>query len=253
MQCSHRTSSNDSYGPCFLVRDLLRRIVPKAWRERASEPFAGYLYGTRSYAQEGEDLLLLRLLHGQRTGFYVDVGAHHPFRFSNTYLFYRMGWQGIVIDAIPGTEAKFRRCRPRDIAIETGVARQPGMRSFYQFDDPALNTFDPSLAEQRQQHGRWRLLRTTPIPCRPLSAILDEHLPSPTSTIDFLSVDVEGEDLAVLQSNDWQRFRPTIVVVESLVDSTGAPGTTPVVEYLQSLDYAPVSTLFNSMLFRARR
>jgi len=53
----------------------------------------------KSYSQEGEDLILLRIFEKKRIGFYVDVGSHHPFRFSNTYLFYRLGWRGINIDA----------------------------------------------------------------------------------------------------------------------------------------------------------
>ena len=32
--------------------------------------------------------------------------------------------------------------------------------------------------------------------------------------IDFLNVDVEGHDLEVLESNDWKRFRPKVIVVE---------------------------------------
>jgi len=70
-----------------------------------------------SFAQEGEDRVLYRMFQGRfgRPGFYVDVGAHHPTRFSNTYLFYRMGWRGINLDAMPGSMAAFARARPRDI------------------------------------------------------------------------------------------------------------------------------------------
>jgi hypothetical protein len=72
-------------------------------------------FSTRSYAQEGEDLLLARCLAYRDMGFYVDIGAHHPKRFSNTYLFYRRGWCGINIGAMPGSMSQFRRVRPRDI------------------------------------------------------------------------------------------------------------------------------------------
>ena len=48
-------------------------------------------YGKLSYSQEGEDVVLRRIFGENKNGFYVDVGAHHPIRFSNTYLFYRLG------------------------------------------------------------------------------------------------------------------------------------------------------------------
>src|SRR5262249_8232028 len=76
----------------------------------------------QSYSQEGEDLILDRILDSKRTGFYIDVGCHHPFRFSNSYLFYRRGWQGICVDPLPEAKSSFRRYRPRDTFVETAVA-----------------------------------------------------------------------------------------------------------------------------------
>ncbi len=69
-------------------------------------------YYQKSWSQEGEDLILYRFFDGKQNGFYVDVGAHHPFRFSNTYRFYRMGWHGINIDASPSTSTLKDLTRP---------------------------------------------------------------------------------------------------------------------------------------------
>ena len=74
-----------------------------------------------SYSQEGEDLVLARYF-AKSSLIYVDVGAHHPTRYSNTYLFYSQGWRGINIDAMPGSMDAFRRDRPRDINIEALVS-----------------------------------------------------------------------------------------------------------------------------------
>jgi len=99
--------------------------------------------GRLSYAQEGEDLVLARILGelGITTGFFVDIGAHHPARFSNTYYFYRRGWRGINVDALPGTKRLFQRMRSRDITIECGVGSQEGVLKYFAFNEPALNTF----------------------------------------------------------------------------------------------------------------
>ena len=105
----------------------------------------------RCYGQDGEDLILNRLLDGQMQGFYVDVGAHHPIRFSNTYLFYERGWTGINIDAMPGSMKKFRKLRPRDINVECGVASSSGKLTFHRFNEPALNTFDDVEAANKNK------------------------------------------------------------------------------------------------------
>ena len=79
-------------------------------------------YWLKSYSQEGEDIILARIFGKQQNGFYVDVGAHHPYRFSNTYFFYKRGWKGINIDAMPGSMKIFNKYRPRDKNIEAGIS-----------------------------------------------------------------------------------------------------------------------------------
>src|SRR5690348_9855363 len=94
------------------------------------------------YAQEGEDLVLRRFLNDVAQGFYVDVGAHHPRRFSNTHLFYRAGWSGINLEPNPEAQDLGAKCRPRDINLQMGVDEQSGVLKYHRFDEPALNTFD---------------------------------------------------------------------------------------------------------------
>jgi FkbM family methyltransferase len=167
-----------------------------------------------SYSQEGEDMILRRLFEDRRRGYYVDVGAHHPKRFSNTFTFYKKGWRGINIDAMPGSMAPFKRIRPRDVNLEVAIAEESRRATYFMFNDPALNTFDQDLARSRDGVGQFRIVRQQEISMLPLSAVLEKHLPSGQS-ITFLSVDVEGFDALVLRSNDWKRFRPECVLIES--------------------------------------
>jgi FkbM family methyltransferase len=166
------------------------------------------------YSQEGEDMILRRALNKRKHGFYVDVGAHHPFRFSNTYMLYKKGWRGINIDAMPGSMRLFDRYRPRDINLETAVAETPGKLIFYLFADPAVNTCDEQQAQESLRQGV-PLVEKKQLRSRRLEDILDQHLPAATP-IDVMSVDVEGLDLQVLKSNDWTRYRPRLLLVERL-------------------------------------
>jgi FkbM family methyltransferase len=209
--------------------------------------------GNRSYAQEGEDRVLSSLffkLHGGThisDGFYVDVGAHHPYRFSNTCLFYKQGWTGINIDANPGSMDAFKRERPRDVNVESGIGRRVGTLKLHVFNEPALNTFDENLAKARS-NDVWHVIEVVDVPIAPLSEILSKHVPD-GKRIDFLTVDVEGFDLDVLESNNWKEYRPSVVLVETFGLSFEDLVSDPVTRYLRSLDYVVYSKTVNSTFF----
>ncbi len=192
-------------------------------------------------------MILGRFFEAREIGFYVDVGAHHPFRFSNTYLFFRKGWSGINIDAAPGAMDSFRRFRSRDINLEIGIGMESSTMPFYMFSEPALNTFDEELARERNALAN-RLIRTVDVVVEPLGAILKKHVPS-GQAIDFLSVDVEGRDLEVLQSNDWNAFRPEIVVVETMSKDIGDLQASSCTRFLSEVGYVPLAKAIHSSFF----
>jgi hypothetical protein len=208
-----------------------------------------WAYRQPSFAQEGEDVLLMRIFGKQRRGFYVDVGCHHPHRFSNSYAFYRRGWSGICIDPLPGVAQRFKFWRPRDTALEIGISEDHGYLTYHLFNEPAINTFSEELARERDGLNNWRLLETCRVQTMPLSVVIDRHLPAEVKQIDFLSVDVEGLDLQVLRSNDWARHSPRVVVAECLKTSISDWLEDPVVVFLRQQGYLPVSKTVNSVLF----
>ena len=79
-----------------------------------------------SYSQEGEDMVLRSFFEGKKNykGFYIDVGAHHPYRYSNTLYFYKKGWCGINIEPTPGAIKTFNFFRRRYININFGISGQ---------------------------------------------------------------------------------------------------------------------------------
>ncbi|MBX9782843.1 MAG: FkbM family methyltransferase [Chitinophagaceae bacterium] len=203
-----------------------------------------------SFSQEGEDLVLYRLLGHQTKGLYVDVGAHHPYRFSNTFKFYLLGWRGINIDPLPGSKKILDEKRPGDINIEAGVLNRNGEAlTYYMFQDPAYNTFDETVAAQRQLPGSdYIFLEKKQIACYRLADILEKHLPKNTS-IDFLSIDVEGMDLEVLQSNNWELYRPRYIIAESLSTKLAEEFNAPISVFLQQQGYELTAKTANSLLF----
>lgn len=205
-------------------------------------------FALTAFSQEGEDLVLWRLLQNQARGFYVDVGAHHPFRFSNTQFFYARGWRGINIEADPAAHALFQEYRPEDINVSCMVSDEERSYPFDIYNEPALNS---GVAGRREHVGaNYFVKETLSLQARRLSSILDDLVPAGT-VIDFLSVDVEGFDLNVLRSNDWSRHRPRFVVVESFID-LGSPARNPVHEFLDQQGYGLRSFLYLSSVYARR-
>ncbi|WP_205945216.1 FkbM family methyltransferase [Pedobacter hiemivivus] len=166
-----------------------------------------------SYSQEGEDGILSRVFGNRQDGFFVDVGAHHPIRFSNTYKFYENGWRGINIDACPGSMEPFNRIRPLDINLEIPVSNLKEKMPFYVFNETALNTFSLELANEYQKKDSYWIDKTVVMETSTLASILDDHLPA-NQEIDFLSIDAEGFDFQILISNNWTKYKPKVVLIE---------------------------------------
>jgi FkbM family methyltransferase len=187
-----------------------------------------------SYAQEGEDRILMRYFDGRKKGFYLDVGAHHPRLYSNTYLFYNKGWNGINIDAMPGSMEIFNKQRPRDINIEAAISKNTEILTFYIFSDKALNTFSKDLADAREDRSKKHyLVDTKIIETKPLSDLLDKHLPQ-NQHIDFMTLDIEGYDLNALESINLDKYRPELILVEVYADNIM---DAPIDQYLRAQGY----------------
>ena len=229
-------------------------IIPSVQID-ADEPYISYSnriydFHNISFAQEGEDLILSRIFNLKKNGFYVDVGAHHPQRFSNTYLFYLQGWRGINIDAMPGSMEMFRELRPEDVNIEAGISNASEELTYYIFNESALNTFSDLVAAAKDGLRDYKIIDRVRVKTHKLSDVLDEYVPE-GQEIDFLSIDVEGLDYQVLLSNNWVKYKPRVVVVEELSlpleELTQRSNT---YYFLKEKGYVLFAKTFNSFFYR---
>ena len=205
----------------------------------------------KSYSQDGEDMILCSLFDdiGERkNGFYIDIGALHPFRFSNTAYFYDLGWNGINIEPTPTAIEEFENYRKRDINLNIGIANAQGELAFYCFDEPALNSFSKEISLERNDSTRYKIINTINIPVFPLHMILDKYLLKNTK-IDFLNIDVEGLDMAVLQSNDWNKYIPEFILVEDIIDIENLKNSN-VYNFLKNKGYALKAKTERTLIFQ---
>jgi FkbM family methyltransferase len=194
---------------------MLAAIHPQRKARKDYRRLKNDLKSVCSYSQEGEDLILQRILHQKKVGFYIDVGAHHPFRFSNTALLYKKNWRGINIEANPSQLELFTRYRPRDINLNLLVGNQSQEIEFYFFNDPALNTSSSEIAQSLIDEGKFKFLKKEKLMPWKLERVINEFAPEITN-IDYLNIDVEGLGLSVLESNNWNKYSPSIISIELL-------------------------------------
>lgn len=165
---------------------------------------------TVSYAQNYEDIMLLRALGDVERGFYVDVGAQDPIVDSVTKLFYERGWRGINIEPVQHWFERLRQDRPEDVSLHLLVTDQPGTAVLHEVAGTGLSTMDDALAASHARAGR-EVVRHT-LECATLDSILAKY---GQTVIHFLKVDVEGAEELVLRGLSLQQHRPWILVIEA--------------------------------------
>jgi len=154
-----------------------------------------------SWSQGGEDLALIHALGGQLSGRYIDVGAHHPSRFSVTRHLHQLGWSGVNVDANQELIDLFNKVRPGDLNLCVAVGLEPNY-TFTIFEEAALSTLDTEWRNKFINENN-KIAKEVEVVGRKLRSILDEF--QPQSRIDLLSIDAEGSDLQVLQSLEMDK------------------------------------------------
>jgi len=186
-------------------------LAPDRWHEQRL-PLGAQV----SYAQQGEDLQiagLCQLLKLEKPS-YIDIGAYDPIIGSNSYLLYRLGGRGVLVEPNPTLTSRLKSVRPGDTVLPVGVGfnPEPSTAEYFMLSLPQNNTFDRKLAEELQASGQVKILEVLQMPMIPVNQILAEHFPQ--GGPDLFSIDIEGLDRAVLRSMDFDRFRPAIICIE---------------------------------------
>jgi len=170
-----------------------------------------------SFSKSGDDIQLRKLIKQTSPGVYVDIGCWHPTKASNTYYFYLRGWKGICIDPNPELKVLYDKIRPNDLFLNYAVGNDSENLKYYMLDDKcsSMNTLSIDFIEKKNLSNH--IKKIIDVPMYSLEEILDKHL-SLGQRLDFFDVDVEGYDLEVLKTNDWEKYRPKVVVVETNFD-----------------------------------
>ena len=164
----------------------------------------------KSYSMEKEDLEITKRLNKIKNGFYVDVGGYHPVHRNNTYLLYKKNWRGINIDLSKFSIDLFKFARPEDINLNLAVSKNNKKIKYYtQKKISQLTTIYKDIANKRMQGP----IIEKEIMSNTLTALIGKTKYK-NKRIDFLNIDAEGADFEILESLNFDVYRPKLICVE---------------------------------------
>ena len=158
------------------------------------------------YSNWGIDLLVKDILKKKKRGIYIDVGCHHPLINNNTNMLYKNGWKGINIDLDFNSIDMFNYFRPKDDNILSALSNKKGQANLYFFHNRAAKN---TISKSRGTGAR----SIKKIEVNTLDNII-KNSKFKIKDIDFLSIDVEGNELNVLKGLNFKKYRPKIISIE---------------------------------------
>ena len=193
------------------------------------------------FSQTGEDKLLSVYLP-EPNGCYIDVGAGQPVRGSNTYYFYKRGWNGILIDPLRFNQKLNSIFRKRDIKLESLIADQNEFLDFYEFYPGEYSTTVKKVADNLIERNI-RLKNSYKVRCFPLGSL--DILMKPIEP-SLISIDVEGMDLNVLSSNNWEKITPRVICIE---EDPIIQSESEIAKYLKTVGYRYIDSTGLSSIY----
>lgn len=213
----------------YILLTLIDPLIRKLW----TEPFL------KSYSQKYEDIIIDRLLKFKKRGFYIDIGANDPDNLNNTKRFYNKGWYGINIEPNPILFKKLQLSRNRDLNLNIGISNHQHRLLFHIFDPHTLSTFSKKQADIYELNGN-KITKKTSIKTFQLKEVFKKYVKN--KKIDFISIDTEGYDMLVLKSNDWSKYKPMVICIESTIDKNINKRCSETDSFLKLYGYHKITT-----------
>lgn len=213
-----------------------------------------------SYSQCGEDKIiefLLSYMGEKNIGIsYLDIGCNDYKNLSNSYSLYKKGIRGVLIDANPVYIDEIKMYRPEDIILNCGIgAKNSEKMKFYILNTPGLDSFDLESIKEAQRQTPWiEIVDEIEVPVYTLDEIYEKYFASvPT----IVSLDVEGLEMDILKSTNFEKYRPYIFIIETIEYREKISVTNKrndIIDFMQKNDYVEYAfTGVNSIFIDKRK
>ena len=192
------------------VAKILRKLLPYLLYDFIKCVFVALTTKGSFYSQNNEDQELLEYFPEQY-GHYLDIGSGNPKYLSNTYYFYRKGWDGYLIDPIKSNVLASGIFRPRDKVLRNFVGTHNKKQTFFQMEPSYFSTADPLVVRHWISKGAQLVAKYE------IRTIRIQDLPFECSPSDpvFFSIDTEGSELNVLKGINFTRQLPRAIILET--------------------------------------
>lgn len=204
-----------------------------------------------NFSQCGQDLIVTYLMEALQISkpTYLDVGAHHPSRLNNTYLFYIKGSRGVCVEPDPKLFAELNNKRKEDICLRIGIGFDERRNAdFYVMSSNSLSTFSKEEAQRYESYGRQRVLRVINTPLESINAVIKQYF---MAAPHFISIDTEGLDFQILKFFDFTKYRPLVFCVETLTytEDKTEQKVNAIVDYMRQQSYIPIADTYINTIF----
>ena len=194
---------------------------------RIKSKLVGNDYSLKSYSQSGEDLIMEFALGflNVKNPTYIDIGANHPMKFNNTYFFYKTGGSGVLIEPDPAIFSRLKNKRPNDVCLNVGIGLDENTKAdFYIMSWPEFNTLSKERALEVEAHykGRNKVEKVIEIPLLDINTVIKKYFDGDSPQI--ISIDVEGLDIQILKTLNFDQYRPLVICVENALDERSGKG-----------------------------
>lgn len=206
----------------------------------------------RSFSQEGEDLIIQRILKEKnikfKNLFYLDIGAGHPIKYSNTFYFYISGSKGISIDAFTKNVSLHKFFRPNDNVLNLLVGENRESVNYFMFRESELNTTSLNRVKFLQEK-KINYYKVKKIKQETISSIFQRFTKKEIKKINFFNIDIEGSESKILKQINWKIFQPKIICAEIISKNFKDIYKDQVYQILEENGYVLYSKLVNSVIF----
>lgn len=168
------------------------------------------------YSQLNQDLWVLDFFRNKKNGVFVDVGAFDGVNLSNTYLLEKdYGWTGLCVEANSATFEKLKKSRDC-VCVNEMLSNKAGKVVSLQrmgelsFGD-STNVFNIDVQKMKSTNAELDTSVEHHV-TNTLVKVLDTN--GVSTTIDYLSIDVEGMELEILESFDFSKYHVNLITIE---------------------------------------
>ena len=203
------------------------------------------LFIKKQYSKNQEDKYLKKIFKKKNKGTYIDIGAYHPYRFSNTYLLHKKGWNGINVDINKKSIDLFNIARPNDINLNIAIGDKNKIQTFYyKKKNHPMNTLNKKFVKKfwnNKDHIKKNKIMTRTF----------NYLTKKIKKVDMLDIDVEGTEYNVIKKINFKKISFKIILIEhSLFDITTIKNTKKIKHLLLKENYKYVKNFGETSVYK---